>query len=105
MRYNCYTVFMKFDWDETKSLLLQKTRGFSFDDVKEMFRFQVVEAPRSTGEAQFMAIGFVQDQLITLIYEMREDENEDVYFWLVTYWKSTKAERAMYEQKIQGANN
>ena len=43
------------------------------------------------------AIGFVEGKLVTLIYEVRED-NEGEYYHLVTYWPSTKTERKLYEE-------
>jgi hypothetical protein len=39
----------------------------------------------------------VNGQLYSVIYEEREDD-EGVYYHLVTLWKSTKAERAKYEE-------
>jgi len=44
---------------------------------------------RSDVPEQFVAIGWVQDQLYSVIFEIREDEQGEV-FHLVTLWKSTK---------------
>ncbi len=35
--------------------------------------------------------------LLSVIYELRYDD-EGEYIWLITYWKSTKREREIYEQ-------
>jgi len=43
------------------------------------------------------AIGFVQTSLLTLVFEYREDDLGE-FIWLVTYWKATKTEAALYEK-------
>jgi uncharacterized DUF497 family protein len=48
---------------------------------------------------QFIAIGYLKNSLLSVIYEVRYDE-EGKYIWLVTYWKSTKREREIYEQNF-----
>ena len=42
------------------------------------------------------AIGWVQDRLFTLIFEIREDQLGE-YYHLVTLWRSTLVERELYE--------
>lgn len=46
---------------------------------------------------QFIAIGYLGNTLISVIYEVRYDEQGE-YIWLITYWKSSKKERQIYEQ-------
>ena len=46
---------------------------------------------------QFIAIGYLDNTLVSVIYEVRYDEQGE-YIWLITYWKSTKKERQIYEQ-------
>jgi hypothetical protein len=43
---------------------------------------------------QYRAIGWVGEQLYTVIFEVREDEEGDYY--LVTLWKATKQEQQLY---------
>ena len=45
-----------------------------------------------------LAIGWVNTNLYSLVYEFREDdEGELLYF--VTFWPSTKKEREIYEKE------
>ena len=46
---------------------------------------------------QYRAIGWVNEQLYSLIYEVREDAVGE-YFHLVTLWKSTREEQRLYEE-------
>jgi uncharacterized DUF497 family protein len=41
-------------------------------------------------------IGWVQDRLFTVIFEVRED-NLGEYCHLVTLWRATREERELYE--------
>jgi len=44
---------------------------------------------------QYRAIGWVGEQLYTVIFEVREDEEGEDYH-LVTLWKATKQEQQLY---------
>jgi hypothetical protein len=46
---------------------------------------------------QYRAIGWVGQQLYSVIFEVREDE-EGEYFHLVTLWKATREEEQLYEK-------
>jgi uncharacterized DUF497 family protein len=46
---------------------------------------------------QHRAIGWVSERLYTVIFEVREDE-EGEFYHLVTLWKATREERALYEE-------
>jgi uncharacterized DUF497 family protein len=46
---------------------------------------------------QFMAIVYLENALLSVVYEIRYDD-EGEYIWLITYWKSTRREREIYEQ-------
>ncbi len=89
---------MRFDWDDNKSGKLKRERGLSFEEAVTVFSNGAhVIVPKNDDPEQFAAIGFAQDQLITLIHEHREDENGEL-IWLVTYWKATKMEAKYYEK-------
>ena len=88
---------MDFDWDDRKSRLLKRKRGFSFEEIVRIFEGVTVEGVKRDNPRQWLAIGFLQGRLLTVIYEERENE-EGHYNWLVTYWNSTRAERKFYEQ-------
>jgi uncharacterized DUF497 family protein len=90
---------MRFKWDKNKSKLLERDcrRGFSFDKVAQLFEHPYFLDQKNDDPEQFRAIGFVDDKMITLIFEVREDAKGEFYHF-VTYWPSTTTERKLYEQ-------
>ena len=88
---------MRFKFDIAKSRQLRKKRGIGFEEVQELFYTpyyldQILDDPE-----QWIAIGWVNGLLYSLIYEERQD-HEGPYYRPVTLWKSTKAERLKYEE-------
>jgi uncharacterized DUF497 family protein len=90
---------MRFHFDLSKSVKLRKNpkRGIGFEEAREIFeglyyRDRICDLPE-----QDRAIGWVGDQLYTLIFEVREDEQGEFYH-LVTLWKATREERRLYEE-------
>ena len=79
------------DWDENKSKAKKKSVGIGFDEAMEIFKGRYVEDVKNDEPFQFRAIGFVNDRLFTLVYEVREDD-EGEYYHLISLWKATKAE-------------
>ncbi len=57
---------------------------------------RITQDQRSDDPEQYRAIGWVQDRLFTVIFEVRED-NLGEYCHLVTPWRSTREERELYE--------
>jgi len=51
---------------------------------------------RSDVPEQYVAVGWVNDRMYSVIFEMREDEEGEVLH-LVTLWRSTKEEVRSYE--------
>ena len=88
---------MRWDWDDKKSEKLKNQRGISFGDAATLFDGPHVVAVKNDDPEQFMAVGFANGNLVTLIYETRNDDVGE-YFWFVTLWKSTKAERAYFNE-------
>ena len=88
---------MRFDWDNHKSQLLQQNRGYSLEEVSIVLAGEYVEQIKRDDPEQFIAIGYLENTLLSVIYEIRYDDEGD-YIWLITYWKSTKREREIYEQ-------
>ena len=88
---------MRFDWDDPKSQLLQQNRGYSLAEVARVLAGDYVERIKRDDPEQFIAIGYLGESLLSVIYEIRFD-SEGEYVWLVTYWRSTKREREIYEQ-------
>ncbi|MDZ8261506.1 MAG: hypothetical protein RMY63_24375 [Nostoc sp. ChiQUE01b] len=60
-------------------------------------RYDYVERIKRDDPEQFIAIGYLANTLLSVIYEVRYDD-EGEYIWLITYWKSTRWEREIYEQ-------
>jgi uncharacterized DUF497 family protein len=90
---------MRFDWDNDKSQLLQESRGYSLDEVAVVLAGEYVEQIKRDDPEQFIAIGYLEKTLLSIIYEIRYDEDGE-YIWLITYWNSTKREREIYEQYL-----
>jgi uncharacterized DUF497 family protein len=89
---------MRFHFDERKSTRLRANpkRGIGFEEAQEVFSHPYYLDQRSDLPEQYRAIGWVGEQLYTVIFEVREDEGE--YYHLVTLWKATKQERQLYEE-------
>jgi uncharacterized DUF497 family protein len=88
---------MRFDWDNHKSQVLKQNRGHSLEEISVVLAGDYVEQFKRDDPDQYIAIGYLGNTLLSVIYEIRYDE-EGEYIWLVTYWKSTKREREIYEQ-------
>lgn len=97
-RYNCYTILqMRFRYSKAKSLKLKQKRGIGFEEIKELFFGPYFLDQVSDDPEQWVAVGWVNADLYSVIYEEREDM-DGLYYHLVTLWKSTKAERLLYEE-------
>ncbi len=55
---------------------------------------------RSDFPEQYRAIGWVRDRLYSVIFEVREDQHGE-YYRLITLWKATREEHALYEATTQ----
>jgi uncharacterized DUF497 family protein len=88
---------MRFDWDDNKSQLLEQKRGYSLAEIATVLDSEYVEQVKRDDPEQFIAIGYLANTLLSVIYEIRYDD-EGEYIWLITYWKSTRREREIYEQ-------
>ena len=87
---------MRFDWDDRKSQLLEQTRGYALEEIISLFTYYI-ERIKNDNPEQFIAIGYLGNTLLSVIYEIRYDE-EGEYIWLITYGQITKQERKLYEQ-------
>ena len=88
---------MRFKWDEKKNDTLKKARGMGFDEVLELFEKPYHLSQKNDDPEQWRAIGWVKSLLFAVIYEEREDE-EGLFYWLVTFWPATKTERKLYDE-------
>jgi uncharacterized DUF497 family protein len=88
---------MRFDFDPRKSEQLRENprRGIGFEEATEIFDRPYYQDQRSDLPEQYRAIGWVGDQLYSLIFEVREDK-EGEFYHLITLWKCTREEREIY---------
>jgi uncharacterized DUF497 family protein len=89
---------MRFRFSKAKSEFLRRNpkRGVGFEEAQAVFTRPYYQDQRSDDPEQYRAIGWVQDRLFTVIFEIRED-NLGEYCHLVTLWRSTQEERELYE--------
>jgi uncharacterized DUF497 family protein len=92
-------VSVRFHFDRRKSERLRRNlkRGIGFEEALELFSHPYYQDNRSDLPEQHRAIGWVSELLYTVIFEVREDE-EGEFYHLVTLWKATREERALYEE-------
>jgi uncharacterized DUF497 family protein len=93
---------MRFDFDPEKSRRLKANpeRGIGFEEAQALFDAEHIIDRRSDDPDQFRAIGWVRGTLYSVIYEVRQDAEGELYH-LVTLWKATKEERRAYAENIQ----
>jgi len=90
---------VRFDFDPRKSQRLRENprRGIGFEEAQGIFTRPYYLDRRSDVPEQYIAIGWVGPRLYSLIFEMREDEEGEIYH-LVTFWKSTREEEELYAE-------
>ena len=64
---------MRFDWDNNKSQLLQESRGYSLDEISIVLAGEYIEQIKRDDPEQFIAIGYLEKTLLSIIYEIRYD--------------------------------
>jgi uncharacterized DUF497 family protein len=87
---------MRFHFDERKSGRL-RANPKEASDLKRRRKFSRTDTTLTVSDLpeQYRAIGWVGEQLYTVIFEVRQDE-EGEYYHLVTLWKATKQEQQLY---------
>lgn len=90
---------MRFDFDPRKSAQLRRNpkRGIGFEEAQQIFLRPYYQDQRSDLPEQFRAIGWVAQKLYSVIFEVREDDEGELYH-LVTLWKATREEQELYEE-------
>jgi uncharacterized DUF497 family protein len=88
---------MRFKYNKAKSARLRATRGVGFDGVQEIWTHPYYLDQRREMPEQWRAIGWVGGRLYSVIFEERVDAVGE-YIHLVTLWRATKEEEALYEQ-------
>src|SRR6202034_940298 len=90
---------MRFHFDERKGerLRANRKRGVGFEEVREVFSYPYYLDQRSDLPEPYRAIGWVREQLYTVIFEVRKDD-EGEYYNLVTLWRATKQKQQLYAE-------
>lgn len=86
-----------FDLHKSKALRENPKRGIGLEEAQEIFSHPYYLDQRSDLPEQYRAVGWVGDHLYSLVFEVREDR-DDEYYHLVTLWKATKEEQELYEK-------
>jgi uncharacterized DUF497 family protein len=89
---------MRFRFDARKSRRLRANprRGIGFEEAQGIFSRPYYLDQRSDVPEQYRAIGWVEERLYSVIFEVREDR-EGEYYHLVPLWKATREEQQLYE--------
>ncbi len=100
MWYKGYTG-LRFHFDARKDRILREDhqRGIGFAQAEEIFTHRYFLSFRGENPEQFCATGWVKGRMFSLVYEVRRDKGGEFYH-LVTLWKATKEEIALYEENI-----
>lgn len=90
---------MRFDFDPRKSARLRRlpSSGIGFEEAEEIVSLPCYLDQRLDCPEQFRAVGWVGNQLYSLIFEIREDAGGELYH-IVTLWKAITQERKLYEE-------
>jgi uncharacterized DUF497 family protein len=90
---------MRFSFDPQKSHRLKANpkRGIDFEEAQAVFSRPYWLEKRSDVPEQYRAAGWVRGRLYTVIFEIRNDTEGEI-FHLVTLWKSTREEVRLYEE-------
>lgn len=89
---------MGFEWDEEKRLKNIKAHNLDFIRAKEIWVNPVLEIPSPQtqhGEERFLAIGQIEEVVITVIYTWRGKNRR-----LISARKARKNEKKYYENEI-----
>lgn len=87
----------RFDPKKSKKLRANPKRGIGFEEAQELFSQPYWMDQRNDCPEQYLAIGWVQGNLVSVIFEFREDEVGEILH-LVTLWRSTQEEVRIYEE-------
>ena len=97
--YGITVILVRFHFDPRKSQRLRANplRGIGFEEAQQIFARPYNLDQRSDMPEQYRAIGWVGQRLHSLIFEIREDEEGELYH-LVKLWKSTHEGHKLYAE-------
>jgi len=88
---------ISFDVRKSRRLRGNPRRGIGFEEARELFSQPYWLDQRSDVPEQYLAIGWVDYRMYSVIFEVREDDEGEILH-LVTLWRSTKEEIRLYEE-------
>ena len=90
---------MQFEWDANKAATNRRKHGVSFELAERVFldpqRIEMLDTRKDYGEDRWITIGFVEPQLLCVVYTLRGDDN---ITRLISARKADPNERAKYRQ-------
>jgi uncharacterized protein len=90
---------MQFEWDARKAATNLRKHDVAFEDAERVFldphRIERPDTRKDYGEDRWITIGFVEPQLLCVVYTLRGDDN---ITRLISARKADKYERANYRQ-------
>lgn len=90
---------MLFEFDRAKSRLVKQKHGVSLNEAQEIFDQAYLVDRKSDDPEQFRAIGWCGGRLCSVIFEIRQDGEGEIYH-LITAWKATIEEEKSYAENI-----
>lgn len=95
-----YTKAMNFEWDEAKSEVCFKERGFDFAYAARAFfdpdRFVRADTRHSYGEERYQLMGKVEQRLFVVVYTPRDDAMR-----IISARKANQREVSHYEDSTR----
>jgi uncharacterized DUF497 family protein len=90
---------MRFQFDAGKNREVKRKHGVSLVEAQEIFDQVHLVDQKSDDPEQFRAIGWCRGRLCSVIFEIRRDEEGELYR-LITTWRSTPQEEQCYAGNI-----
>jgi uncharacterized DUF497 family protein len=90
-------MWFSFDPGKSKRLRANPRRGIGFEEVQQVFSRPYWLDQRSDVPEQYVAVGWADDRMYSVIFEIREDAESEILH-LVTLWRSTREEVRLYEE-------
>lgn len=90
---------MRFRLDNAKNREVKRKHGVSLQEARSIFDQAYLVDQKSDDPQQFRAIGWCGGRLCSVIYEIRNDSEGEIYH-LVTAWKATKEEEQSYVENV-----
>jgi uncharacterized DUF497 family protein len=91
-----YYFIGKISFQQSDALRKNLKRGIGFEEAQAIFSQPYYQDQRSDDPEQYRAIGWVEGDMYSLIFDIREDRLGE-YYHLVTLWRATRQERELYE--------